>query len=98
MKYPINFKILERCYEDWLYQAASTMINGMQVIYCRVNDKGDIRECIETYSGPNYIPNSSGRSYSRHYPIDKIPNVHKTTLSLLKGFLIQELGDKIIKI
>jgi hypothetical protein len=99
MQYPQGFKIIKREYKDWTFHAAEVTRNGMQVVYGRSKDKdGKIQEGLETYSGPNYIPEAKGKSYSRRYDIDKIPATHSVTRFLLEQFLIQELGDKLLKI
>ena len=94
-----TFKTIVREYEDWTFHAASVTTNGMEVVYGRSKStNGKVRETLETYSGRNYIPESKSYSYSRAYTMDKIPSVHSTTKYLLEQFLIQELGDKLLKI
>jgi hypothetical protein len=92
-------KTIVREYEDWTFHAAEVTINGMQIVYGRSKSKnGKVNETLETYSGYNYIIGSSSNSYSRKYDIDKIPAIHSNTKLILEQFLIQELGDKLLKI
>jgi len=99
MIYPQEFKIIKREYKDWTFHAAEVTRNEMQVVYGRSKGKdGIVNESLETYSGPNYIPESKGKSYSRKYNMNQIPDAHSTTKFLLEQFLIQELGDKLLKI
>lgn len=99
MNYPTGFKTIIREYKDWTFHAAEVTRHGMQIVYGRSKGKdGKVNETLETYSGPNYIPGSTGKSYSRKYEMNNIPNAHSTTKFLLEQFLIQELGDKLLKI
>jgi len=99
MNYPSEFKIINREYPDWTFHAAEVTRNGIQVVYGRSKGKdGIVRETLETYSGPNYIPSSTGRSHSRKYEVDSIPMAHQVTKFLLEQFLIKELGDKLLKL
>lgn len=99
MIYPKGFKTIVREYKGWTYHAAEIVNNGMRIIYGRFKgNDGKIHETLETYSGPNYIPGSIGKSYSRKYEIDNIPKAHSNTRFLLEQFLIQEMGNKLLQI
>jgi NADPH-dependent glutamate synthase beta subunit-like oxidoreductase len=99
MIYPQGFKTIVREHKDWTFHAAEVTRNGMQVVYGRSRGKdGKVNETLETYSGPNYIPGSTGKSYSRKYEMTNIPDIHSTTKFLLEAFLKQELGSKLLKI
>ena len=96
--YPSNFTIDTREHKGWTYQSAQSTIDGSRVIYCRTKDlNGSVKEQVEYYSGPNYLPGTSGRSYSRCYQMDEVPARYSTTVFLLEQYLVRELKHDIIQ-
>jgi hypothetical protein len=61
-------------------------INSDAKITYYINIKGkDIgNEGMEYYTGPNYVSGASGKSFSRHFTVDKIPSKYKNMWLELK--------------
>ena len=85
-----NTKTIHRRYpaQEWDYKAISARvkINGStkDVVYYTLKNKGKSSEGVEVYSGENYILGSKEKSYSRNYPMNKIPSAYKAIVEALK--------------
>lgn len=87
----MEFKKYHRRYPDskWEFRAISTKVVDEQsyrmneIIYYTVTDKGKKSRGVEVYSGENYIPDSSDRSYSRSYSISNVPSKYKSIVDEL---------------
>lgn len=73
---------------DWDYKAISTLVNDggtkKEVIYYTLKTKGTSKQGVEIYSGPNYVSNSTGKSYSRSYSLTACPAKYKSLVQELK--------------
>ncbi len=92
-----NIAIVERRFEGWNYQSAQSTSGDTMVCYTRVLDKGIFREMLEVYSGENNVVGSTKKSYTRVYPMDKIPAIHRESVRLLKWNLFKKLNKNLIK-
>ena len=81
-----EYKKYHRKYPDvgWNYRAVSTKVDGKELIFSKVNDKGKHVERVEVYSGKNYDPSSSKPSYSRSYPASRVPDKYKPVVKELQ--------------
>ena len=82
--YDGEFKKYHRKYPDqkWNYKAVSTKVDGKEVIFHTLNNKGKKSKGVEVYQGSNY--GGSGRSYSRAYSLSKVPKKYKSTVANLQ--------------
>ena len=60
------------------------------ITYCVNINTGD--ECLEYYSGSNYVVNSTGKSQSRMYPKNQIPKKYKAVWNGLKEYYNKNLN------
>ena len=84
----MDIKIIQRRYPEnkWDYKAVYVNVNGQDIIYYTLKNKGKSSRGVETYSGSNYISGSNSRSHSRNYKkISSIPkNIKRTVMELIK--------------
>lgn len=63
--------------------------NDAFITYCiDINTKV---ECMEYYSGGNYVVNSTAKSQSRRYPLPSIPKKYKPVWNSLKEYYNKNL-------
>jgi hypothetical protein len=92
-----QIEIVEREWEGWKFQSAQKTQGDTMVCYSRVLDNGIFREVVEIYSGENYVVGSTKKSYSRVYPMDKIPKIHVALAGRLKWELAKKLNKNLIR-
>jgi hypothetical protein len=82
----MEFKKYHRRYPDtkWDYKAISTKIDGREIIFYTLNNKGRRSQGVEMFQGSNYDPDSSARSYSRRYSVSGVPSKYKKIVSTLR--------------
>jgi len=83
----MEFKKYHRRYPDtkWDYKAISTRVDGKEIIYYTLLDRGKKSQGIEIFQGSNYDPKSSARSYSRNYKLGNVPSKYSKIVSALKS-------------
>lgn len=71
----------------WDYKALSTRVrnNGKvkEIIFHKLRNKGKKSVGVEIFSGSNYVVGSSDRSYSKGYPISRVPKKYKAVVRKL---------------
>lgn len=80
--------LINRVYpeNDWDFKAVSTTTTNssghlIELIYCHVKTCGIEHESFETYTGKNYIVDSTNKSYSTSvHDISKVPAMYKNVL------------------
>jgi len=82
-----NFSMIHRRYPDvkWDYKAIVLHLEGSDVIYYTLNDKGEETKGVEIYFGRNYVVGSDKSSYSRRYDVNDVPIKYKRYIRHLKS-------------
>lgn len=83
-----KIKIYQRKYPDnrWSWRAVSKMKDGMEIVYGKATDNGKKSVGVEVFKGPNYVEpfDSNKPSWSRRYPMSKVPKTIKGDVKDLK--------------
>lgn len=69
---------------DYKIVCKKVLIDGKMTMVCYHETNDKTKKGVEVYSGENYIVGSKEKSYSRVYPIDKVPSKYNKIVSELK--------------